>query len=293
MENISKIAFIIVLGMIWNCETSRKRQQAEASRQSVVTSLAHYNLDKPEKFNMPESLLEISGIAFHEQLNDTIYAINDEEGKVFRLGWNIPKQLHSKFGKQGDYEDLSIANGIVYVLKSNGVLYSFPFADAIYTELDQVREIKTLLPKGEYEGMYADQFNNQLYVLCKRCDADYSWNTTTGYIIELDESSKTATSFQIDVKDIKQFKGKVKEGFRPSGLARDPLSGEWYIISAANKLLVVTDSKWNIKEAFPLSSNVFTQPEGIAFDKIGNLYISNEGDDLANGNILKFTRVNP
>ncbi|MCF2496725.1 SdiA-regulated domain-containing protein [Dyadobacter chenhuakuii] len=293
MQNISKIAFIVMIGMILNCDTVRKRKEAETSGPIVVTSLTHYNLDKPEKFNMPESLLEISGIAFNDKKNDTVYAVNDEEGKVFRLGWNVPKQLHSKFSKQGDYEDVSIANKVVYVLKSNGVIYTFPSDDAIYTEVDKVHEIKTLLPKGEYEGLYADQFNNQLYVLCKKCDADYSWNTTTGYIIELSDSSKTASSFQINVKDIKQFKGKVKEGFRPSGLAKDPISGEWYIISAANKLLIVTDAKWNIKEAFPLSSNVFNQPEGIAFDKIGYLYISNEGNDLTNGNILKFTRGKP
>jgi len=54
--------------------------------------------------------------------------------------------------------------------------------------------------------------------------------------------------------------------------------------------LVITNSKWQVEDAVSLSSNVFTQPEGIAFDKDGNMYISNEGDDLSDGNILKFVR---
>ncbi|MBO9659008.1 MAG: hypothetical protein J7527_09300, partial [Chitinophagaceae bacterium] len=44
-----------------------------------------YNLNKPERFAMPETLLEISGIAFNKGISDTIYAIQDEEGKLFRL----------------------------------------------------------------------------------------------------------------------------------------------------------------------------------------------------------------
>jgi secreted PhoX family phosphatase len=63
------------------------------------------------------------------------------------------------------------------------------------------------------------------------------------------------------------------------------------MISAVNKLLVVADSNWKITQACQLNGNVFNQPEGIAFDRQGNLYISNEGDDISEGNILKFVRT--
>ncbi|MEI9955483.1 MAG: hypothetical protein WDM90_04040 [Ferruginibacter sp.] len=42
-----------------------------------------YDFTRPEKFVMPEVLHEISGIAFSG--NDTIYAEQDEEGKVFHF----------------------------------------------------------------------------------------------------------------------------------------------------------------------------------------------------------------
>jgi len=264
-----------------------------ASGQEKVKTPREYNLDKPERFALPESLLEISGISFHKGNNDTIYAIQDEEGKLFRLAWGNKKQYHVKFGKSGDYEDVSILRGRVVALKSNGSLYSFPFSDAIYEEIDSVQEWPRLLPEGEYEGMFGDESSGRLYILCKNCKVDDKDNVT-GYIYQLSDSSLTpAGQFNVDVESIKPFSGKVKKGFRPSALAKNPITGEWFIVSAINKLLVIADENWKIKNAYPLNGNTFNQPEGIAFDKAGNMYISNEGDDLSTGNILKFARLKP
>ncbi|WP_138483832.1 SdiA-regulated domain-containing protein [Dyadobacter bucti] len=250
-----------------------------------------YDLEKPEEFNMPESLFEISGIAFKKGNSDTVYAVQDEDGKLFRLGYGVNKQLHAKFGKKGDYEDVSILNDQAVILKSNGILYTLPLSEAIYEEPENVREIKNLVPKGEYEGMYGDEASGTLYILCKNCKQDDSRVSVTGYIVKPGgDSTQTVGEFSIDVKQIKAISDRVERGFRPSALARNPLTSDWYIVSAVNKLLVVTDVNWKVKQAYHLSGNTFVQPEGIAFDKAGNMYISNEGDDLSNGNILKFKK---
>ena len=249
-----------------------------------------YDLERPDKFLMPESLLEISGITFYKGNSDTVYAIQDEQGRLFKIPWGVKKQTNAKFGKQSDYEDVTIVNERVLILKSSGSLFSFPFADAIYAEIDSVKEWKQVLPKGEYEGMYGDEATGNVYVICKNCPEDNSKNLVSGYIIQVGDSVYQSGTFQVDVNKIKTFTGKVKRGFRPSALSKNPLTSEWFILSAVNKLLVVTDSSWNIKEASFLNGNIFNQPEGIAFDKEGNLYISNEGDDLTQGNILRFVR---
>lgn len=259
----------------------------EAEEEKTVK---HYKLDQPEKFFMPESLLEISGITFHNGESDTIYAIQDEQGRLFRLALGQKKQYNAKFGKQGDYEDVAFVNGKALILKSTGSLFTFPFADAIYEEVDSVQEWKNVIPKGEYEGMYGDEASGNLYIVCKNCPEDNSKDLVSGYIVHVGDSVYQSGTFQIDVDQIKSFTGKVKRGFRPSGLAKNPVTGEWFLVSAVNKLLVVTDSDWKIKEACILNSNTFNQPEGITFDKKGNLYISNEGDDLSQGNILRFMR---
>lgn len=266
--------------MVVSCNSSEKTKEESNE----------YDLTNPEKFNMPESLFEISGITFNKGKGDTIYAIQDEEGKLFRLAWHVKLQQHTKFSKKGDYEDLAIVRDEVFVLKSNGMLYSFPVSEAKFEEPLKVDEIKKVLPKGEYEGMYGDEKSGNLYIICKNCPQDNSKNSVSGYIINPADTTKSTGSFSIDVDEIKAINGKVERGFRPSALALNPITNEWYIVSAVNKLLVVTDNQWKVKHAFPLSGNIFTQPEGIAFDTAGNLYISDEGDDFADGNILKFVR---
>lgn len=259
-------------------------------QQEKKSSPPGYDLTAPERFAMPETLLEISGISFLNGNSDTVYAIQDEEGKLFRLAWGVKKQYHAKFGKSGDYEDLGFLRGKAIILKSNGQLYTFPASDAIYTEVDSVQEWKDVLPKGEYESMYGDESSGNIYVLCKNCEQDNNKDKISGYILQLGDQITMAGNFQLDVNSIKTITGKVKRGFRPSGLAKNPITGEWYIVSAVNKLLVVADAQWKIQGAYQLDGNRFYQPEGIAFDKNGNLYISNEGDDISDGNILKFVR---
>nr|WP_121272355.1 SdiA-regulated domain-containing protein [Pedobacter schmidteae] len=251
-----------------------------------------YDFSKPDKFNMPSSLLEISGIAFHHSSNDTIYSIQDEDGKLFRQKWDVKKQKNMKFGPKGDYEDLGIFDQTVFILKSNGTLYSFPFTEAVKESSDQVKERKHLVPKGEYEGLYADRENGKLYMLCKNCELDKKAKTLTGYVFDYDaqtDSLSAAASFKIDLSQLKKLDPKLKSTLRPSALARNPKTDEWFILSSTNKLLLVADATWHIKSVHHLNSSTFNQPEGIAFDQQQNLYISNEGDEVSEGNIIKFS----
>ncbi|TKT89441.1 SdiA-regulated domain-containing protein [Dyadobacter frigoris] len=253
--------------------------------------LKEYDLGNPEVFAMPESLKEISGIAFDKGRSDSVYAIQDEEGKLFRLGWQNQKAQHVKFGGKGDFEDLAILKDQVIILKSNGDLYSFPFADVRFETMDKAQEWKNILPKGEYEGLYADPVSEEIFVLCKSCSQDNAEKRVSGYILKMAGGIKKTGNFELDVEKIKALTGKVKKGFKPSALAKNPVTGDWFILSGFNKVLVVTDKNWKPKEVYPLSSNNFNQPEGIAFDKSGNLYISNEGDETLDGNILKIKRL--
>jgi hypothetical protein len=95
-----------------------------AQSQQAYKSPKGYNLNKPEKYKMPDDLLEISGISFAGGNAATFYAIQDEEGKLFYGKLGAERVSHTKFGKHGDYEDVAISGNLVTVLKSNGKLYT-------------------------------------------------------------------------------------------------------------------------------------------------------------------------
>lgn len=260
------------------------------SQQKKLTSPKGYDLNKPTKYKMPDDLLEISGIAFIQGRPDVFYAIQDEEGKLFFGNLGDTKVEHTKFGKHGDYEDLAICDNTVFVLKSNGKIYTFPLGEIKEQELTHVQELTNILPAGEYESMYADEAAKKLYVLCKNCETEKTTKSSTGYIFNIlpNRTLQAAGNFKIEVKQITDLIKDNKIKFRPSAMARNPVTKEWYIVSAVNNLLVVADAAFKVKAAYPLDHKTFLQPEGLAFDSKGTMYISNEGDEFSRGTVLKF-----
>ncbi|MDP9077444.1 MAG: SdiA-regulated domain-containing protein [Bacteroidota bacterium] len=257
--------------------------------QQTVKSPKGYDLNNPVKYNMPDALTEISGIAFNKGNADTLYAEQDEDGFLFYFKPGTDKINQLKFGKGGDYEDVAVSNGWVIMLRSDGILFTFPLKDLKNGETSSNKQID-LLAKGEYEGMYADDASRSVYVLCKHCSVEKASQTTTIFNLKLaaDGSLSNAGRSTIDIKKIEELTNQTKINFHPSALAKNPQTNEWYVLSSVNKLLVIADSSWRVKEVYALNPAIFHQPEGMAFDKDNNLYISNEGDKFAPGNVLKF-----
>ena len=285
VKSILGIVFILAMAISFSCKNDNK-----------YTSPAGYDFKKCDKFNMPSSLLEISGIAFNNSNSDTIYSIQDEDGKLYKQQWDVKKQKNVKFASKGDFEDLAIIDSNVIVLKSNGSLYVFSLKETIKKETKEVREFKNLFPKAEYESIYADKPTGSVYVLCKSCPQDKKNKQVTGYQLKYDQVNRTLDSsgtFLINLEPIPVLNSKLKANLSPSAMAKNTMTNEWYILSSANKLLVVTDLEWKIKAVHKLNSTVFNQPEGLAFVNQHNLFISNEGDEITDGNIIKFRYVKP
>jgi len=237
-----------------------------------------YALDKPKTFWLNESLHEISGICFLGKNKDTIYAIEDENGKLFYFHPGDKDYQHWKFGKKGDFEDVTVLMEKEFiVLRSDGSLFKFPVSEIKAAKEDAVQVFEHILPQGEYEGLFGDE-DGKIYAMCKNCPDD-KHKAVTIYVLEEDQSGKLNIRDHFKVKvsgeELTSINSKIK--YHPSALARHPVTKDWYILSSVNKSLLILDSQWQIKGYYQIRPRDFRQPEGICFDPQGNLYISNEG----------------
>jgi uncharacterized protein YjiK len=267
-----------------------------------------YALGNPDqKFTMPASLEEISGISWTGK--GTLACIQDENGIIYCYNLEKEKVVSEvKFGKDGDYEDISVVKNTAYVLKSNGHIFR---VKNFKKDKIKVKRYKTLLSKkNDAEGMFYDSSENRLLIACKGSPSFEKENPYKGYraVYSFDLETKQMLeepAYLIDLRKIDsykdqgnftQFSSKLAKilgitdpyaSFRPSGIAIHPLTDEIYIISSVGKLLAVLDREGLILDVHALDPNLFRQPEGICFSPEGDLYISNEGKG-GKGYILKF-----
>jgi uncharacterized protein YjiK len=83
-------------------------------------------------------------------------------------------------------------------------------------------------------------------------------------------------------------KKKEKAVIKPSDIAIQPSTKDFYILDGPSARLFITDAKGNIKSRFELDRNILPQPEGICFSKSGDIYISSEANKNKHGMIVKF-----
>lgn len=252
--------------------------------------IINYDIKHPVVFFMPSMLNEISGIAFTNESSDSIYAIQDEDGKVFHFYPGNKAISHTRFSKKGDYEDVAICRDFIIILKSDGTLFSFPKSEINSKETGRVKESKNILPNGEYESLYADDVTNNLYALCKDCNENKKGQRIAGHILQVDKGGNLLlkSNFLIDLQNMHDLSTDKRAHFKPSAMAKNNKTKEWYIISSVHKLLLITTESWLPLHVYSLNPALFTQPEGIAFDDDNNLYVANEMGNGKNGTILKF-----
>jgi uncharacterized protein YjiK len=255
---------------------------------------APYNFLKPDKiFELPEILREISGMTLVS--DSEFFVIQDELGAVFKYDFQQEKITDMiRFGEDGDYEDIAIDKNQVYILRSDGTIFSFDYMNF------NGKVKQTIAPSNStnIEGLFFDPVKGRFLMASKSEPISGSDNIRVVYEMPGNELQKTKVNLEINIDEInkkllKKYPEIVSENydfqFNPSAIAVHPKTGETYILSASNRLLAIY-GKGVLTDIFPLPSEIFYKPEGLAFAENGDLYISSEGmkNGLVSGQILQF-----
>jgi uncharacterized protein YjiK len=245
-----------------------------------------YDINNPQVIKLPTELDEISGLAFYPK-DTAVFAIVDEIGYLYKIFLQRPKQIEKwRFAGPDDYEDLALIDSNFYVLVSKGQIAAFRFISTDTLAFEKY-PLAAIGKGNEFETLYYDADLQKLVMICKDCEVDNK-SSLTGFTFNPLDQKYDHTPFTIDVDRIAAMAGEDKMKFKPSAAAINPISGEVFIVSSVNKLLVIADREGKAREVYHLDEGLFKQPEGIAFEPDGTMIISNEAAGQGVANLLIF-----
>lgn len=262
--------------------TSEKEQKTRNNTPDGIGSLSDYDISSlsPVRIDLPSELIEVSGITFTE--DNRLFAHGDEDGDIFEIDIStgkIIKRFHlgNLLVIKGDFEDIAYAKGKFYLVESNGKLYEFN--EGNNGEFVKYKTYKTFLTgKNDVEGLCYDNETNSLLLACKESGGKDYGKDKTVYSFSLDNLELDETPrFVISSKDIKN--NSVEGKFNPSGIAKNPVGGSFYIIASRGNIIVELSKSGEVLDQALLPEKVHIQAEGIAFKNDGTLFISNEGKE--------------
>ncbi|PWJ41836.1 SdiA-regulated domain-containing protein [Sediminitomix flava] len=286
-KGIIHLLLFLVSILLINCNKLNKKDDQSVQEPKNMTSKIGYDLSKENAlYHMPVDLMELSGMTYWKE--ETILCVNDEKGKIY--GFNLEQDglvfLHS-FDKDGDYEGIAHKEENIYVIRSDGKLYSFDM------QFNKVKKYDLpFTDENDIEGLCFHPDSNSLFIALKG-DSNVKGEKKKKYhaIYEWSLKSKNLQEhkpvIKIKDKELKQFVD-YKGNFMPSGIAMHPYTHDIYIISHRAKLLIVYDPKFNLKEVIRLDKKLLKQPESITFMPNADLLIGSEGDHKQPAVILRF-----
>ncbi|HEX6429513.1 MAG TPA: SdiA-regulated domain-containing protein [Niastella sp.] len=251
-----------------------------------------------QEWILPSALKEISANVFQDDIH--MACIQDNDGVIYIYNLqskSIDEQI--QFAGNGDYEGLALVQNTWYVLRSDGFLYE------VQPQKGKKPVVKTYdLPlelENETESLCYDSANNRLLIAVKEKDLQekdrkgiYSFDLTTkqmgsNAIFYIESAVTTDDNEDKDKGDKGKKKKKGKSEIKPSDIALHPKSGDLYILDGPSSRLFITDANGNIRSRVQLDKKTFPQPEGLCFNKNGDLYISSEAGKNGQGVIVKFS----
>ncbi|MGI9079137.1 MAG: SdiA-regulated domain-containing protein [Gemmatimonadaceae bacterium] len=242
------------------------------------SALGRYDLsgDPSGRVELPGKLTEISGLAVSD--DGRMFAHNDERSVISELDVNSGQIVKSfALGDpivRGDFEGLAIAGGRFYIVTSEGIIYETGEG----TDGERVpfkRHITGLGTECEIEGLAYDPASRTLLLACKECrnGALCDWVTVFRWSIAKKAVARAAT-LRIPFRVARDA---GLRAFNPSGIERDPKTGNYLIVSAQQRAIIELTATGKLVASVKLEKRWHRQSEGITILPDLTLVVSDEG----------------
>jgi uncharacterized protein YjiK len=275
--------FLVVSFLLPFPSLSQKKQKEISDTPVTVSRLSLYNLSekKPKQFILPKKIGEASGLAMTD--DGRLFAHDDERAVVYQLDYSngrIVKQFAlGRFGVKGDFEGIAIKGKLLYLVRSDGVIYEFPEAND-----GQTVEFKTyatfLSAKHDVEGLEYDAETDCLLLLCKGSAGKGFSNQKAVYAFSLKAKSLSEKPrFLISLDAVSKRSDNDK--FLPSGIALHPKAKTFFIIAAHGSSIIELSREGKVLAQQRINNKANPHPEGIAFAPDLTLILCNDGQDEA------------
>ena len=223
---------------------------------------------------MPAELREISGLALTG--SDQLLAHDDEVGRIYQINPKtgiIEKRFTLNGAPHGDFEGITVAGADIYLLESNGRLYKFR-EGADGAQVATTKYDTRLGHECEFEGVAFEQSSSSLLLPCKNVSKKSLKDELVIYRLTVPiTASSTPTMTTIPIADI--VGSNDWKGFNASDITIDRATGNYVLIAAQEKALVVISPAGNVVRSMPLPPG-HAQAEGVAITKDNILIISDE-----------------
>jgi len=226
------------------------------------------------QWSLPDKLREISGLALTD--DERLLAVTDESAIVYEIDYgdgHLVKAfaLGQKVVK-GDFEGIAVLNGDVWLMTSKGNLYRAEEGEN-GERVDYQRFDTRLDDNCEFEGLTAVPSRQSLALVCKNDRKNkkkrvFEWQLTN------DEIHRVA-DFALPVKHME--KAVDRKQVNPSGLAVDPVTGNWLVLAAKQHAIFELSPEGDLIDVIMrLDEERHRQAEGIAVTRDGRVIIADE-----------------
>lgn len=265
-----------------NTASGKDTAALEARMARLTESLA--NPDSGEAQGKPiarwllPDLAEISGLALTP--DGRLFAHNDETARIteidYRRGVVIKNFFVGEKDLYGDFEGLTCVGDRFFLLASEGTLFEFR-EGAEGERVDYTKHDTHLGKECEFEGVAYDSTANAIILACKNPDAKQFKDMLVLYRYPIDQDGQTS---EFTVPYAEAIGKNNWKQLRPTDIAVDPSSGNYVLVAAQEKALVVLAPSGAVVLSRPLGGR-HPQPEGIAITRDHILIIADEATNGA------------